>query len=571
MKYICERLDTWLNAARGKSLGYLFFLALAVQLLYLTQYAASPFFLVPRMDALYHSLQAQALVQGNSPPEPYFRAPLYLWLLSGVYATLGNGAWEPRLVQSLIGSWSVVLLYLLGERLFRPSVAMFAAISMALYGPLIYNNLELHTPVVEVFSILAALLMLVRGGATLRGVSLAGVLVGLAGLARPNALVLLPLGLIYLWQIGQRRVSLALFLGLALLPPLAVTLRNARVGGDPVFIASQGGINLYLGNRMRADGFTPSTPQRYHYDSVYEDSVALYGQRAAEEAMGKKLRPSEVSRYWVGQTLHWWQTNPRAALSLTLKKTVLTLSAVEIRNNTSYHYIRKAWAPLLWLTAFGFGWAGAFGGVGLFFALCQRTQRAEIRLLGGFIALYLMSIVAFFAADRFRLPLVPILLLFAAEGAWQLGNYYRERRGRQALALLAALALLVRVDWFKLPHAHWESQDCWSAGNRLLALKRPQDAEPYLRSALKTEPGNAEFWMSLGEAAYLQGQLDSAHNWFANAVRLAPELPQGYYNISVCLQEQGKPEQARSFLEQALQRDPNYTRARDALAAISSR
>ncbi|MBB6049478.1 tetratricopeptide repeat protein [Armatimonas rosea] len=570
MESVAEKADAWLRARRGKSLVYLFVLALGIPFLCLTQYAASPFFWVPRMDALYHSLQAHALAHRQAPAEPYFRAPLYLWLLSGVYATLGEGPWAPRLVQLVVGSGSVLLLYLLGERLFRPCVAFLAAVSMALYGPLVYNNLELHTPVVEVFFTLAALTALVRSGVGLKGVALAGGLAGLAALARPNALVLLPLGLWYLWQTRRPWRALVLFVVLALLPPLAVTLRNARVSGDPVFIASQGGINLYLGNRAHADGFTPSTPQRYRFDSAYEDSVALYGQRAAEEALGKRLRPSEVSRYWVGQTLRWWQAHPREALALTLKKAILTLSSVEIRNNTGYHYIREAWVPLLWLAPFGFAWAGPLGGVGLFLALRRHPQRAAIQLLVGFLGLYFLSIVVFFAADRFRLPLVPLLLLFAVEGGWQLLHCYHERLGKQALVLLAGLLLLVGGDWFRLPRAHWDSQDCWSAGNRLLALKRPDDAELYLRRALQQEPANAEYWTSLGEAAYLKGELSPAQEAFARALQLSPESPQSYYNLAVCLQEQGKSDEARGYLLQALARDPGYTRARTALAAISS-
>ena len=155
-----------LLAAPVKTCLYLFLAALAVRGLYLSQYATTPFFWVPQMDALYHDLAAQDIAAGRWSQEPYFRAPLYYHLLGLVYKLFGHSFWAARGVQALIGSGSCVLLYLLGLRLFRPGVALLAAAAMALYGPLVYFDGELHTPVVEVFLGLAFLFFLVRAGQT---------------------------------------------------------------------------------------------------------------------------------------------------------------------------------------------------------------------------------------------------------------------------------------------------------------------------------------------------------------------------------------------------------------------
>ena len=542
----------------------LFLLALTVQLLFLSQYAASPFFWEPRLDALFHHRFALDLLAGKAPPEPYFRAPLYGWLLTGIYKTLGQSPWAVRLVQAVIESGSVVLLYLLGRRIFFERAARLAGVSMALYGPLVYNCLEYHTPVLEVFLDLAALLALVSAR-NVRIAGLGGLLLGISALARPNILILLPLAVVYLVFLKNRRGALV-FLLAALLGPLAVTARNFCVSGDPVFIASQGGINLFLGNRPEADGFTPSTPIRYRFDGPYEDSVALYGQKAADEAAGHPLRPSQSSRYWTAKALEFWKSRPRSALALTGKKLVLALSFREVRNNTAFDYVRAEWAPLLYVIApLGFWWAGPLGFLGMI--LARKTP--EVRLLIGFTALYLGSIVVFFAADRYRLPLVPILLLFASHAVFHLwDNRANPKVYAPALAILCALSMLADIEWVKTGGPKLWAQDEWSAGNRLLARGRAEEAESRVRRALALDPQSSEIWSGLGSALFAEGKFDGAARAFAMAARLAPENPADVFNAALCLKTLGRASEVKALLLEALRRDPGYGPARSALEQL---
>jgi hypothetical protein len=309
-------MDQRLRDAQLKVCAYIFAGALPLRVLYLSQYAGSPFFWVPALDSLYHDLLAQAIARGRSEPEAFFRAPLYYHFLGGVYWLLGHSFWTVRFIQAAIGSASCVLLYLIGQRVFRPVVGLLAAASMALYGPLVFFDGELLTPVLEVFLDLGCIWLVLRAieSGSGRLWLAAGLVLGLSAITRPNVLVALPVVLWWLWmQRKQTRPSLRALIAAivftlgTMAAPALVTLRNHQVSGDAVFIASQGGINLFLGNRPEADGFTPSTPRRYHFEGVYEDSVALFGQRAAEEAMGRRLSASEAQSYWVRRVLQWWR------------------------------------------------------------------------------------------------------------------------------------------------------------------------------------------------------------------------------------------------------------------------
>src|SRR5438034_7396151 len=118
------RMDDRLRAAQSRVCAYLFLGALAVRMVFLCQYATSPFFWVPSLDALYHDLLARAIAAGHPGTDAFFRAPLYYYFLGGVYSLFGHSFWAARSLQAVLGSASCVMLYGVGQRVFRPVVAL---------------------------------------------------------------------------------------------------------------------------------------------------------------------------------------------------------------------------------------------------------------------------------------------------------------------------------------------------------------------------------------------------------------------------------------------------------------
>jgi tetratricopeptide (TPR) repeat protein len=568
-----------------KTVLYVFFGSLILHFLYLSQYATTPFFWVPRLDHLYHDLLAQQITRGLSDDTAYFRAPGYYMWLAGLYKIFGASVdarfWAARMAQAAVGAASCSLVYALGKRLFTPLIGLLAAVGMALYGPLVFHDGELHTPVLEVFLDLVFLLLAVRAVQSQKQTDwlLSGLVLGLSAIVRPNILVAVPV--LLWWQFTQRpqgasaprwwATAAALFLVGVLVFPGLVTLRNLRVSGDPVFIASQGGINLYLGNRPGADGFTPSTPTRYRFNTAYEDSVALYGQKAAEEAVGHSLKASEVNRYWIDRSAEFWREDPASALKLTGKKWVLAWSRQEVRNNTAFDFARKELAPLLWLCPLGFWFAGPLGLLGM--VMAWRVHPAS-RLLTLFALTYTASYVAFFVSDRYRLPVVPVLLLFSAYAIVHLRELAQQRNTRALapwLGLLVVFAVFVNVPWFPTSTPATWALDYWSMGNRYQAQRRYQEAAACQVKAIALDPKNADIWNSLGEAQYYSQQFTNAAVSFQNAIQFAPENSQGYYNLSLCAMELKRPDMARKLLEKVLSLEPEHAAARRGLAELKGR
>jgi predicted membrane-bound mannosyltransferase len=279
--------------------------AFALRLTYVLQLRSSPLFDRPQMDERYHDQWAQAIATGETFVEgPYFRVPLYPAFLAAVYEVFGHDYLAPRIVQALLGALSCGLLFLIGRNVFGRAVGAVAGFAAASYWTLIYFDGELLIPSLIVFLDLLLIWSLLRAARAPAKLTygLAGVVLGLSAIARPNILLFGPAVVIWLVVVRRRELKrgllhVACVTSGCLLVILPVTIRNYVVGDDLVLIASQSGVNFYIGNNPRSDGHTaivPGTPGDW-WGSYYATI------ERAERALGRKLKASEVSRYYYGQ------------------------------------------------------------------------------------------------------------------------------------------------------------------------------------------------------------------------------------------------------------------------------
>ncbi|MCK4774417.1 MAG: glycosyltransferase family 39 protein, partial [Candidatus Krumholzibacteria bacterium] len=305
------------------------------------------------MDSKYHDEWAWGLASGQWDPDivsvrtdPYFRAPLYPYCLAGLYRVLGRDYYAARLVQALIGAATVVLLFLVTIRMFGRRAAILAGLLYIGYWPMTYFSGELLIPVVAIALDLTMILLLLvaSGKRSMLLWALAGAFLGMSGIARPNVLLAAPFLGIWIWRSVRPatygpspwRSILAFYLAsLAVVAP--VTFRNAIVGGDFVPIASQGGVNFYIGNNPEADGVTAIAPgTRGDWWGGFNETRDL-----AEQELGRELKYSEISRYWYRQGLRFWTDHPVGAVKLYLRKFVLLFGNGEISNNRQIYFMRS--------------------------------------------------------------------------------------------------------------------------------------------------------------------------------------------------------------------------------------
>ncbi len=481
----------------GLALASILLGALALRLLQLQQiHRNDPFFALPAVDGKVYHEWALALAGGDwLGREVFFLGPLYPYFLGVLYALApaGQEILTAKLVQSLLGVATCALVWRLGRRLFDARVGLLAAGMTAVYGMLLFYEGTLMLVNLLVPLTLALILALVsaheRPG-LLRWL-LVGGLLGLCALARQNVLLFGPLALGWLlWDLRERatlarRLAWAAALGLGtLLAVSPATLRNYAVSGEVVLINAAGAAPFYTGNNPRADGtFKVAEPFPRELAGDPVEQVAAY-RAYAERALGRPLSASEVSDYWVGRGLAWIVAHPGDWLRLELRKLALFVNHHEAANNRQKR-LSELFSWVLRLPLLGFGFVAPLGLLGL--GLTTRHARRLVPVYG-MIAVYLATALLFFVLSRYRMPIVPLLIVFAAAAVFELLE--RARAGRRRALALAGVALAALAVVVHLPLRQVDlSTSYYNLGNRYRQLQRWDLAIASYERAIDENPG----------------------------------------------------------------------------------
>lgn len=573
--------------------------AALLRALYFSELLDSPESQAPALDAAFHDHWARALLSGDwSAPRffadpqiqttPYFRPPAYPFFLAALYAVSGGSAFAARALQMVLGLVSVWLGFRLGRVLFGRTAGLVAAAGMASTWTLVYFEGELMEPGLVVSILLSVVLVWHRwwriGGFWRAG--LGGVLLGLFALARPNALALIPVIAIWAWWglarrgHGERRWPTLAGLALGVFAAVApVTIRNYVVAGEFVVITSNGGVNLYIGNNPVADGYTARIPILHELAAVQGwtcfDQPAIV--RGVERIEGRRLSAGEVSDFFARKAFEFVGAEPVKVFSLWMKKAALFFGPIEIGNNREIEVVRAHSALLRWLPGFPFVLSlGLVGAVMLWRDLrrvrdVERMQLAVLLLAIG--AVWFASHLPFFVADRYRVPLVPLLWLAAGYGVagvldrWKAGE--KSAAWRWGGSWLVVL-LIANVPWTDYrPDAgrwHFQRADAW----RMLGDVDRAIAEFRLAADAANENDPLPY-NNLGGALMQKGQLPEAIDCFRHSLRIDPGYVFARFNLALALANTGRDDLARTELEEVLRRDPEGLEARVQLGAILMR
>jgi tetratricopeptide (TPR) repeat protein len=540
-------------------------LAAVVRGVYLYQSSTyNPGFEAPSIDSLYHDRWAMEIASGDLWGQgAFFRAPLYPYFLAAVYAIFGHNYFVPRLIQHLLGLLVVLLIYLVGIKVFDRRTALLATFVAASYWVFIYFEGELLLDSLAMLLDLLLVYYLLHcnlESSKLRWLG-AGAILGLSAITRPNVLVLIPA--VWLWiyllsrQEGEERravmPAVLLLLGaLVLISP--VTLRNLLVGDDLVLIASQGGINFYIGNNPHSDGATANLPE---FGNTWEYADAKF---LAERQSGELLKPSGVSQFYYHQGLSYILKEPADFLKLLLKKVYLLTNSFEISNNQDLYFVRR-YASITTCLPLGFQVIGPFAILGLILLLLNRIKRTSgTNITIFFVLVYSASVVAFFVTARFRLPLLPFLIIFAARAFFWLWDVLKERRLKvlgYSLVVLFFLGIIVNTNWAGMRTANY-SQAYFNLGNTYLRQGDYRKALQSYRKASEENPTQPLAHLNAGTVHFAQGRYDGAEQEFKKEIEIDPREPKTYNNLSVLSRLKGDYPSAVSYARMAVAFKENY-------------
>jgi len=559
----------------------LFFLAFLIRLIYLNQIKLSPYFDTPQIDALWHYNWAKEIAGGDwIGKEVFFRAPLYPYFLGIVYVLFGESFYLSGLIQIIIGSLSCVLIFLLAKKLFNPTIGIIASVIACFYAPLIYHDAELLIPVLIIFLDLTLILLLLDAEARLhkRWWLLAGIVLGFSAIARPNILIFVPSVLLWIclkfWRENRNKiVSSGLFFLLGMILVISpVTFRNWVVGKDFVLIASQGGINFFIGNNPISDGKTATAGFVSLPLEGYKDNVWITSIRLAEKSMGKKLKPSEISNFWFRQGLHFIKTYPLKYLQLSGKKLYYFWNSYEIEIIRNIYFFSK-WSSvlklLLWdhLLRFPFG---IISPLAIFGIILSAKFWKKFFLIYAFILSYMFSVILFFVTSRHRLPVIPLLIIFASYSIYWLVEKIKNKQTRPffvSLSILLPLFLVTNSNLFGVKQMDL-SRSYKSLGSAYSEKGRYDLAIAAYQKGLEINPNSAELHRSLGRAYWDTGHRNKAIKEYELAISLDPGMAGTYAELGYIYGQMNRDEEAFQANKKALEIDSTQVRAHISLAFL---
>ena len=551
------------NKREMLSLLLIFLISFALRIFYLFEIRDTFAFSMLLGDAQLFDTWAKEISQsGWLGNEVFFQAPLYPYFLAIIYSVFGHNLIIVRLIQIILGSVSCVLVAKAGRNFFSKPVGMLSGFILAIYPPAIFFDCLIQKESLALFFM--AFILFILGKMTdrvnIRRMFLMGTALGLLCLLRENALVLMPIIPVWLFiQFGRNQkkrdliiwiISFILGIVIILIP---VGVRNKVVGNEFVLTTTNFGLNFYIGNNRQATGtYVPVVPG--HGDCKFERQDAT---DVAEKAVGHKLNPSEVSRYWLQKAISDIKPYPVSWIRLLFKKWLLVWNFVEISDAESI-YAHEDWSFILrtlgYLLHFGVICPLAILGLYLTKEEFKKTWHLFLILIS-----YAASISLFFVFARFRHPMTAIIILYAAAGLVYLIDLFNKKK---FVAVFIGLCLLiisgVIVNWKMLPWENCSSDTYYNIGASLEQQGNVEESIKYYQTALKLNPDNVMAHNNIGILLYKKGDTDEALSHFEHALRIDPTLAETHNNIGIILFNLGKLYDALNHFESVIRINPAY-------------
>ena len=304
----------------------------------------------------------------------------------------------------------------------------------------------------------------------------------------------------------------------------------------------------------------PLVPERGSFLFERQDATDV-----AEASLGRRLRPSEVSRFWLDRGLGWIHSDPGAWLRLTGRKALLVVNGTEVVD-TEDIATHAEWSFPLRVSArlLHFGIVAPLAFLGMWIT---RRRWRDLWPLYAFVGIFALSVIAFYVLDRYRYPLVPVLMLFAGVGLHEVVMYWKTHPFWERASTVSALAVALVV--WNLPlqsSSDIRAVTHYNIGVELDDAHLDSQAEAEYRAAVALQPAWASPHTNLAGLLGRRGEHEEALLEGREAVRLAPESTTAHVNLGVALQSLGRTHEAVDTLARAVELDPRDAGAHYSLA-----
>ena len=362
-----------------------------------------------------HSFEGLGKVELRS-----FRPPLFPWLWGLVYGRTVGHYTPIRAAHAVLGALTCVWAFLLARAMFTSGVGVLAGVIAGWYPPLVWHSINLMTEPLFIFWLTASVGLLVAA----RRLSCpwlaagAGVAAALGILSRSVLIGFVPIAAVWLaFAVGQRRKGLAL--AAAYVVGVGVTMspwivRNCRVHRAFVVTTTDGGHGFLIGNNAGAlrDRRGVSEPRTWAFAkglSEVEMNRAFFARGLAN----LKADP------WLWPQLAWdkfcrfWRFYPHLEY--------VSDDADDVR------LVKPRYYAIVYGVSYGLLFPFIVAGAALAYAR-RAAALSDLNLIALLVA-YMTGIhMVFIAVMRYRVPLMPLLIVLASYAMAQAAGSVRKAR-----------------------------------------------------------------------------------------------------------------------------------------------
>lgn len=517
-------------------------------------------------------------------------SPFYLYFLT-LLNKLFSLSWPAiKCFQIFIGAINVLIVFAIGNRLFQKGAAFIAALMFAVYGNLIVLETTFEPTVfVLLFNLLTVYFLVLSrddSGVPLKNYAMvlaSGIATGLVVITKPNFLLFLPVGVVWLlffrktdFSFKKSVLHALLFLSAVLLVMAPITVRNYVKMNDFILVTADSGKVFFHGNSKTATaivGADLSADNPYENSSSEPDYAHVLFRKTAEKVTGKALLPSQSAKFWIKITLKDILDDPRLYLKRELKKCIHFFTDYEVHYIASAH---KEYKKSLYYPFMRYGMIISFGFLGI---VLSRKKWKDLFLIYGTISVYLASCAIFLVQSRYRTPAVPYFCLFSGYAIYSLKGLVEKHKFK----FVGSSFLIFGVFYFSShfvfnddlhTHDQWQeaTKICYEMdGREAFRTGRYQEAIEVLNRCTSIISTFCPAYILRGKSYAMLGEHKRAEIDFKKAISLRPDSPHGYRNIGFLYLLQGKENAAGAYLREALIHAPHDRKVKKALKDLSQR
>jgi len=533
-----------------------------LRLVYIFEISKSPFFFTPFGDPEYFDNWAFRIAQGNlMGNDIFFKPPFYAYILAFFYKIFGHSQLIPRLLNTAFDCISTYLLFLIGKKLYNERVGLISAFIGALCGIFVYFSGEILGTSLVVLLSLSFLYCLLIAERSMFKWFMAGLVLSLAIIARPNFLIFIPGLVIYILMKRKNtkiRVKIAIvFLFGSSIFLLLTGIRNYVVGKDFVLVNYSLGVNFFIGNNRNSDGVSAVLPG---YGNDWDEYSI------AERELEHVLKPGEVSRFWLGKGLNEIREFPGHSGLLLLKKVYLLFNGKEISNNQNiYLYSKRSHIAKFLLFfignrrlyfAFPSSLVFALGLTGIIISLQRRMTKAYILIF--FVLVYGFSVVIFFVSSRYRMPMFAYIIPFSAYSIFWISKNFKSKKNLIMWSITFAVFLvLCNFDPFGVRMIN-KALEMYNLGNVYYKKGDFIKAKEFYEKGIEVNASFPGLHLNLGSVYFKESNLERAENEYRTEIRINPNDGKVYNNLALVYEKEGDLEKAIEYGRKATEIMPRF-------------